>query len=686
MIATKSRISDWSNNQLAGMLKRRSQAPEVFRSIMDQGYPGWPSRDSLGSESPLNHYRGEIFAAIRCITQRIAGQPIHVARVVRAKGGGKGFSSPAPGSRRLNIHEMAALPGWVRNKLRLPHHKDFGDRVRAIKSAHSDAVRVDILEYHPLLELLSSPNPRFFQHTLLEASVVSLETCGDCFWWLDDSRNPRKKFDLWPLPGDWVQEEQQNVLLDKGYLIVPPHASAPEKKVRPDRMVYFYYPDPSNPFSPYSPMRAALQAVQIDESIMASQRAGFDNGLFPYLMFIMGDVIDPTGENLGPLQLERWQLNEFDARIRQLYQGTQKHGKYLVGDRFIKDAKFLSHKPHEMDWRESGEYNRDRIWRIMGVPRVIAGDIQDANRATALVADESFTQNTVNPKITMMSAVINDRLLPLFSKEEDIICWIEESVSTDRDAQLKEIELLLANRGIELDEVRADMGRPALPNNMGKVVVSTAMQVFEPVEPGAADSLAQREELLDNENERQEIIEGGAGREGKSFWPFATKSGETFQRIERRFLVDNAETVIGQLREHGKTRRYGVTTLYLDHQTPTWSLGIGSKKIRLRRYESGDTFLEEKARILGVTYKQRIRVSDKNIDKTLVPIGIVSYTRTEYESGKSRVTVDASVDINGVPLGSSVVEVKGEMPSWLNLPDGSECPEFSKSSVLLKGS
>jgi len=138
------------------------------------------------------------------------------------------------------------------------------------------------------------------------------------------------------------------------------------------------------------------------------------------------------------------------------------------------------------------------------------------------------------------------------------------------------------------------------------------------------------------------------------------------------------------LEANGDARTYGVTTMYLDHQVPTWSLHrCTTVKYRLRRYDTGDVYLEQKVKRRGVTFKMRNKTELEQVRKDLIPIGVVSYTRTEFEQGKSRVTVDRNVHLNGRAFGRIIVEVKGDTPKWLKLPEGSFQSEFSKSSTML---
>lgn len=967
------------------MIKRRSNAlvNQVFESHDSFGGAfGNIDRNAYVTEQSYMHNRGEPYAATRPIAQRIAGQPIHVAEIVRSSSdqpGEKAYRIPKHGRRRLSVEEMAKLPKWLRNKLKLPTTDDIGECVKAIKSMHSAAVRVDILEQHPVLDLMSNPNPRANGHTFLDESIVSLQFTGRCYWWLTKT-NPNRPYDMWYLPAQRVREQDNNVMLDKGYLVSPPHAvagSGDDIPIPAKFMIYFYHPDPADPMRALAPIRACMQNVRVGESITTCQEQTYNNGLNPGMLVITGDIIAPDGKNMGKAQLERWQINELQLRLGQDHKGPMKFNKPIILDRAINDVKPYTNKPQEMGFTDSYNFNRDAIWRSIGTPPIVAGATEDANRATALVADEAFCGNVVNPRSALLSHVMNDRLLPLFNEDnEPLVMWIEESVSVDRDAVMKEITMMVSKRAITIDEVRAKLGYPPLPNDKGKVLCSSATDIFEPVDDKDDEAVAYREEFLEDQAqaakppakpssgkprdgtqvqkpppsadetatgkmfsdaELAEVFSVKAaakdravawlkihGTQEKSFakdlkkfldaqvryivhqinaesepakifnpreWdnglvklarPHLLRScltgaktelaksgtvfrksddvlieippevvaairehlnevfrmqywrdvndttatrlatqiqaslqagesiqqmskrvhdtlgsqtparalmiarsettgglnagsyaafqdmkergivttrawfanddaftrathweahdqredengeftvggekcrypgdprlsaaqrvncrcsqytvqaerssvphiksmlagpGQMFERIERRFLVDNAAPIIQQLLNHGKIREYGLTTLYLDHRVPTWSIRQGNGvKFRLRRYDTGELFFEQKVKRDGVTYKKRRKTEIKEVDESLIPVGIACYVRTEFEQNGSRVTVDRDVRLNGKSFGRFIVEVKGKMPEWLNLPEGSEQVGFSKSSAIL---
>jgi hypothetical protein len=89
--------------------------------------------------------------------------------------------------------------------------------------------------------------------------------------------------------------------------------------------------------------------------------------------------------------------------------------------------------------------------------------------------------------------------------------------------------------------------------------------------------------------------------------------------------------------------QYSVETRYLDYPIPTWSVGKGVRKFRVRRYNtSGVEWFEEKRRKGKRVVKERRPVSPADYSE-LREILKVSYRREAWESRGRRVTIDTAL-------------------------------------------
>ncbi len=305
------------------------------------------------------HCTGWVYSAIRPIAQRIASQPVPV-RVGRKTGRPRGA-------------------------------KDARDGIRVIPD-------------HPIIQAIEHPNEVMTGWSLLWNTVVSLELTGRAFWWLIGDKDSHQIF---PLPSSWVEPHHERGLFSS-YMIRPRFAGAAmQVELDGSEVCRFYYPDPQNPVrGSLGPLQAAALAVNTDEAIQLAQQQAFQNGIFPGMAVIVGrdpDIHPDDGKADDRALLRREQRSNLINSILQMYRGSWRYGYPLILDVLIRDVKKISSSPAEMDFQNSSQLTKARIYQAFGVNPIICGEIENANRAQAAVADETFCSCTVNPKIELLS-------------------------------------------------------------------------------------------------------------------------------------------------------------------------------------------------------------------------------------------------------------------------------------------
>jgi hypothetical protein len=104
-------------------------------------------------------------------------------------------------------------------------------------------------------------------------------------------------------------------------------------------------------------------------------------------------------------------------RIIQQTSGAAKTGEPIILDALIQEVEPYTLLPSEMDFTQSGAVVRDRILMAYGVNPIVLGWTENANRASATVADEGFCFGKCAPVCRMIGdaltnffrVVMNDR-------------------------------------------------------------------------------------------------------------------------------------------------------------------------------------------------------------------------------------------------------------------------------------
>jgi len=412
-------------------------------------------------QEQYRHYTGWVHACIRPIAQSIARQPVRIARVqsaaqpVRQPSGVKRpvIQTPyGPFDREYAVRQMyfkKHLPG-------------------PLKQYYETA---ELLESHPLLDAIDNPNELMVRWSLMFCLTASLELTGKHYWWVRSVDDPNsrlgKRLVIWPLPSHWCAPKHTKDKLF-AYWEVRPEGQTQPFNVPVEQIVYFYLPDPSNPFGAYATLQAQAKAVVSDESISEAQRQSFARGIFPGYAIVAGRLPDAQGNaGMGEKPLfNKEQRNQLLNMIKQQYRGVYHHDEPIILDQLIQDIKRITNSPREMDFMQSGAVTKERITQAFGVNPIVLGQVEGANRASSAAAADHLNDIAVNPKIELISQCLTAWFNPLFARPgEKLIVYLEEAWATDPDSDRLDWGMLAEHYACSRNELRAGlMHLPPIPD------------------------------------------------------------------------------------------------------------------------------------------------------------------------------------------------------------------------------
>ena len=426
------------------------------------------TNDGLNSVMPNQNVHEEQYrhakkgwphAAIRPIANRFAALMLRVARTT-ARG--------AEPTRSMKDWQRASLPPYIKHIV--------GDLV--------------LLDSHPLLESVSRPNPLQVQWQLAAWTAESLEATGKAYWWF--SRADDGRIRIWPIPASWVEPSGGGLRAD--WKISPSGLGGRSEPVPANEIAYFNFPDGANPlFGSTSPLSANARSIMNSDAIHESQYQGFRGGHMPSWAFILGEKALPDGTKERPT-LTKEQREELDARMRQLFYGPHKHGRHIILDGLISDAKRLTLAPTEMDYLNSTRIVEREIMKGIGVNPIITGEVENANRASATIADENFARNVVNPMATLIGQVLTVFVAesPLFSGSERVVAFYEGAEAGDPELEAKNFQWAYDRAIIDDNDIRTRLLKLP-PKENGNVARIPLNLVETPVErPTQSGSRAPR--------------------------------------------------------------------------------------------------------------------------------------------------------------------------------------------------
>lgn len=380
-------------------------------------------------QEQYKHYRGWVYTAIKTIANRLAGQPFAMGRRLNGKKPTKGHKLYTPG---LSVE--------------VPSH---------VKS-HLMATQVEIIQEHELLSALRVPNMHMVAWSLFYCTAASLMLTGRAFWWMTKNKEGRQE--ITPVPAHWVSFVYTETGVFVGYEIKRPNTTMEPIPVAPLEMLYFPLINPGDPRETISPLQTQATAVAVDESIQMAQFRAFKNGIFPGVMIRVGKIDGVAGMPGEVPLLDAAQRRDLVAAVQALYGGVLNYGDPLILDALIESVEKLTHTPAEMDFMESGESIKKRIFQAFGVNPILTGQTDGANRAQAAVADGIFCNSVINPLADLIGQVVSAWLVRTSKKaDENTIFWIEPARPNDDELKLKEYMAGLTAKVVTPNEYRMNV-------------------------------------------------------------------------------------------------------------------------------------------------------------------------------------------------------------------------------------
>lgn len=421
--------------------------------------------DLYDAREQYSHFTGWVFACIRLLAHRIASQDILIAR--EAKTSTRGF-----------IAKNFFARSFLRESLPLKFK--------------SKANQLEPIPQHPLLDLLNDPSELDVSSSLMSVTIANLELTGRCLWHVTEDNGRRV---IMPIPTHWIRDIDPK----RQWWVVRPEGGYEDFLVPGNEACYFYYPNPRDPKSALSPLKAIGAAVLADEAIGALQWRTFKQGQFPGLILTAGRL---PGVNGGEGQRPNFTADQRQQLIeacRQRVDGVNNFGEPMILDGLIESVTKLTFTPAELDFINSSKLTKSKILQGYCTSPILLGEVEGANRASATVADSIFCANRVNPLIGMLSQVMTQFLSPMFAADgEKLTIWIDKAVPDDPEMNLKKWEMGLRYGAVNRNDFRVGvMSMPAVaglddyrPGNQPAALPAPQQPAASPPDDTAGDKSA----------------------------------------------------------------------------------------------------------------------------------------------------------------------------------------------------
>jgi len=481
-------------------------------------------------------FRGWIYSAVHAIADAAAGQPVSLARLKKVPKNGD-----VP--KRSKAYQLNKMPNSIRAKA-IQHE-------------------MDMLEDHPLVATLESPNPFQDRCHFTYTFVANLALTGWAYVVRDKTKDGKHQFIC--LPTTWITPKHEKGPFSKFVVRNPQNPNVKGEELDRSQVAFAHLPNPSDPLSAMSPAGAQITSIRIDDHIQTCQEQFFYNGVFPSVIITMGKNPDPDmpGGGNRPM-LTPAQRRQVNAVIRKTWAGVHNYGNPAIIDASIERIERLGATQNEIGWEKSEMTVRTRILSSYGVHPFILGETMPGSYAQASIVEGRFYRR-VNGYLEMLSNLMTNFIRQIEDEDsEDLLAWWEKLESRDQGLYYQNMREARKTGDITKNEYRAILGFPPAEDEeeeeaapIGQSLFGGIIQLIAQIGQGNIDP-TQGEALLvglgvpkkvaekvsgigikreQQVQQEQEVVEDAVEELKRALVELKVSPSELANRIERECLV-----------------------------------------------------------------------------------------------------------------------------------------------------
>jgi len=256
------------------------------------------------------------------------------------------------------------------------------------------------IENHPILDLLSQPNPQLSRFQLWEATAVFLNLKGEAFWFLGKSRGQAAGTTTMPAM-IWVfhPDRFRPAVNNDGNIIGWVYKGKIPLKL--EEVIHFKFFNPYDDIRGLAPLESARITMETDYDALLYNRNFFKNSAEPSgILRTENSVTDDQFKRL----LAMWEgrhKGQGRAHKVALLEGGLEYQKIGVSQR-------------DMEFLEQRKFSLEEILGVYGVPKSIALT-QDLRYATAMVQRKAFWIDTLLPQMKLITEKLQSEFFSRFA-------------------------------------------------------------------------------------------------------------------------------------------------------------------------------------------------------------------------------------------------------------------------------
>jgi len=354
---------------------------------------------------------------------------------------------------------------------------------------------------HPALSVWRKPNDFFSTKRLVATVQQHVDLAGIGFLVVARDGRFNLPIELWPARPDRIKPVPDPETFIAGYVYTSPDGEQVPLEV--EDVLPIIMPDPADIYGGMSAVPSLMTDLGVIGESAAWSLNFFRNGAAP------GGVIQT------PNELDDGQFRTFVERWREQHQGVSNAHRVALLENGMQ---WVDHHQtmRDMQFTELRTVSSAMIQEAYRVHDHMLGKSKDVNRANADAAGDDFARYLTVPRVDRWQELLQDRLLPLFGKNEakGKIWTYDSPVTEDEEVRAKilltraQAAVALKSAGYDSDDVLTACELPA-------------MTWTEPPTPIAPPAFGEPDEEPDEEDETTNAV---------PFAPWMTEHGRDLVR------------------------------------------------------------------------------------------------------------------------------------------------------------
>lgn len=402
----------------------------------------------------------------------------------------EGYSAEGKGTINSQLNEYR---GWI--------HAVVGVIYRRVSEIDYKFFRIDTDEevksknhiYRTINKIFVDPND-FMEFRFLKSWIaMQMDLTGHAFILREDDvlGLPYK---LWPLNvKDFHKLEKGDTFRDyiKGFTF---RINGNLVTYDPDHMLYFHFPDPSDPRDGCSPIKSQAYAVEIDHYLEVYERDLFKNSARPDLMLKYPENVE----------IEEEDATRIIASWKKKFRGEGKMHEIAIMDRGAEVEKLgVMNEDLALSWL--AQWSQDKILGAYGVPAAKVGLLKDVNKSNQFSAETTFNSECIYPRLLLIDEVLTRGILQKF--DERLCIRHNNPIPRDKEELIKEHKEKVGVPNMTINESREQDGRkPVSGGDSVYIPLNFIALSEEPSERPPAEPEEPEEEPEEEEKPKKFIV------------------------------------------------------------------------------------------------------------------------------------------------------------------------------------